>query len=69
MTSIFVTFEGIDYSGKSLQSKLLCDRLQSEQRAVMLLRDPGATRIAEKSRSLLLDKALDEMSAVTELLL
>lgn len=69
MTSIFVTFEGIDYSGKSLQSKLLCDRLQSDHRAVLLLRDPGATRISEKIRTLLLDKALDEMSAVTELLL
>jgi len=69
MTSIFVTFEGIDYSGKSLQSKLLCDRLQSDHRSVLLLRDPGATRISEKIRTLLLDKALDEMSAVTELLL
>ncbi|NLP10188.1 dTMP kinase [bacterium] len=69
MTSFFVTFEGIDYSGKSLQSKLLCERLQSDHRAVLLLRDPGATRISEKIRSLLLDKTLDEMSAVTELLL
>jgi len=69
MAGIFITFEGIDYSGKSLQSRLLVDRLQSLKRTVVLLRDPGATRISEAIRGLLLDKSLHEMSCTTELLL
>ncbi len=64
-----ITFEGIDFSGKSLQAKLLSEKLCSVGCSVLQLRDPGATPISERIRSILLDKAHLEMSPWTELLL
>jgi len=69
MPALFITFEGIDYSGKTLQSRLLSEHLQAMQLPVLTLRDPGATRISEKIRDLLLDETLAEMAPITELLL
>jgi dTMP kinase len=69
LSGVLITFEGIDYSGKSLQSRLLYERLQSLPREVILLRDPGATRISEKIRAILLDRVHLEMAPTTELLL
>lgn len=65
----FITFEGIDASGKSLQAKLLYMRLQNADIDSLLLRDPGATRISERVRDILLDTAHEEMSPWAELLL
>ncbi|NOY58140.1 MAG: dTMP kinase [Calditrichaeota bacterium] len=65
----FVTFEGIDASGKSVQAKLLYQRLQNNGVDSVLLRDPGATRISERVRDILLDNAHEEMSPWAELLL
>ncbi|MBN2410514.1 dTMP kinase [candidate division KSB1 bacterium] len=65
----FVTFEGIDYSGKSVQSKILYQKLVDHQIDTLLLRDPGATAISERIRDILLDKKNHEMSVWTELLL
>ncbi|MBN1996040.1 dTMP kinase [candidate division KSB1 bacterium] len=65
---LFVTFEGIDYSGKSVQAKLLYEACRGKNRC-LLLRDPGATEISEKIRTILLDKTNSEMSPWTELLL
>jgi len=64
-----VTFEGIDASGKSVQAKLLYQRLQNEGVDSVLLRDPGATQISERVRDILLDNAHEEMSPWAELLL
>jgi dTMP kinase len=69
LSGVLITFEGIDYSGKSLQCRLLFERLQSLQREVIQLRDPGATRISEKIRAILLDRVYLEMAPTTELLL
>ena len=69
MSGVLITFEGIDYSGKSLQCRLLFERLQALQRDVLHLRDPGATRISEKIRAILLDRVHLEMAPTTELLL
>jgi dTMP kinase len=52
---MFVTFEGVDGSGKTTQARLLADQLRSEGREVVLLREPGGTALGERVRGLLLD--------------
>ncbi len=66
---MFITFEGLDYSGKSTQVKLLTERLLREGFHVTVERDPGGTEIGERIRSILLDKQTMDMAEVTELLL
>jgi dTMP kinase len=51
---MFVTFEGVDGSGKSTQARLLAERLRSEGREVVLAREPGGTQLGERVRELLL---------------
>lgn len=51
---MFVSFEGIDGSGKSTQAQLLKRYLQRAERAVLLVREPGGTPLAERVRALLL---------------
>ncbi len=65
----FITFEGIDYSGKSVQAKQLLENLKLQNIPCTALRDPGATRISEKIRGILLDNDHNEMTKWTELLL
>lgn len=66
---LFVSFEGIDFSGKSVQARLIEEKLLKEGRNVILIRDPGTTRISERIRDILLDKNHVEMSPWAELLL
>ncbi|HLB00243.1 MAG TPA: dTMP kinase [Bacteroidota bacterium] len=66
---MFITFEGIDYSGKSTQAKLVADRLASAGRKVMLLREPGGTELSERIRALLLDRDAVPIDPLSELML
>jgi len=68
-TPLFISFEGIDGSGKSTQCQMLYHELLDQGYVVHLFREPGGTRISEKIRDILLDKNNSEMSAVTEMLL
>jgi len=51
---MFVTFEGIDGSGKTTQAELLAAALAEEGRAVVAAREPGGTKLGERIRELLL---------------
>jgi dTMP kinase len=66
---MFITFEGIDCSGKSTQATLLAKRLEQSGHRVVLLREPGGTTISEQVRSILLDNKHKEMDRITEFLL
>lgn len=65
----FVTFEGIDGSGKSTQARLLAEALRSKGRDVVLTREPGGSPGAEEIRRLVLEGDPDRWSAETEILL
>jgi dTMP kinase len=65
----FISFEGIDGSGKSTQIKLLADHLHSQGRKVIVTREPGGSTGAEQIRALVLQGEIDRWSAETELLL
>ena len=66
---MFISFEGIDGSGKSTQAKLLVKKLEEENRKVLFLREPGGTEISEQIRNILLNKKNLKMAQITELLL
>lgn len=65
----FISFEGIDGSGKSTQCRLLADALRLAGREVVLTREPGGSPGAEEIRRLVLEGDPDRWSAETELLL
>lgn len=66
---MLLTFEGIDYSGKSTQAKLFYERLRADRRRVEFVRDPGGTAIGEQVRQILLDNSNVGMNERTELFL
>lgn len=51
---MFVSFEGVDGSGKSTQARLLCEWLEELGRSVVSCREPGGTALGERIRELLL---------------
>jgi dTMP kinase len=67
--SLFITFEGIDGSGKSTQAKLLYRRLQTVGVSSLLTREPGGTPLGDKISDLLGWSKTIEITPVAELLL
>lgn len=65
----FITFEGIDGSGKSTQARLLAAVLKAKGVDVVLTREPGGSPGAEEIRRLLVEGAPDRWSPETEILL
>ncbi|WP_370213436.1 dTMP kinase [Roseovarius sp.] len=66
---VFISFEGIDGSGKSTQVRRLADHLQARGLSVRLTREPGGSPGAEDIRKLVLEGAGDRWSPETEILL
>lgn len=66
---MFISFEGIDGSGKSTQARLLAEALRADGREVVLTREPGGSAGAEQIRRLLVEGRTDRWSPETELLL
>ena len=65
----FISFEGIDGSGKSTQATLFLDKLIKKGKQGILVREPGGTPISEAIRNVLLTKGNRQMVARTEALL
>ncbi len=66
---MFITFEGLDFCGKSTQVELLKKYFLEREAKIKILREPGGTEISEKIRDVLLDKKNLNMTAESEILL
>jgi len=69
MSGIFISFEGIDFSGKTEQARRLFETLRAAGYDAELLREPGGVEIAEAIRHILLDAQNSGMTDRTEILL
>jgi len=69
MPGFFITFEGIDFCGKTTQARKLASYLKRKGYDVLLVREPGGNQVAEKIRKVLLSRKNSGMTALTELLL
>ena len=66
---VFITFEGMDGSGKSTQMRRLAERLRGAGRLVLENAEPGGTRIGTLIRRILLDSRNQELRPTAEMLL
>jgi len=63
----FLTFEGLDGSGKSTQLRKLAAHLEAQGLTVTVTRQPGGTRIGDRIRGLILDSKTEHIDPMTEL--
>ena len=66
---MFITFEGIEGSGKTTQIKRLATYLQQKGENCIITREPGGTAIGDKIRAILLNPASSDLAPEAELLL
>jgi dTMP kinase len=64
---LFITFEGLDGSGKTTQLRRLKEWLETNKVEVTATRQPGGTRVGDRIRSLLLDSRTENLSPLAEL--
>jgi len=69
MSGLFITVEGGEGAGKSTQIARMAAWLEEQGHTVVLTREPGGTRLAERLREQLLDRQNEDLGALTELLL
>jgi len=69
MKGRFITFEGSEGCGKSTQSRMLYEYLKKKKKKVIYLREPGATKVSEKIRKILLDARNSAIVPECEMLL
>lgn len=65
----FISFEGIEGSGKSTQAKLLSEFLSNSNIDFLLTREPGGSKVSEKIREILISEEYEKLNSKTELLL
>lgn len=65
----FISFEGIDGSGKTTQIKLLESYLKAQNLPVIVAREPGGTEVGESIRQILLHSKTSQLTPMSELLL
>lgn len=66
MKGFFITFEGVEGSGKSTQVGLLASRLREDGKEIVVTREPGGTRIGELIREITHSKGNVDLTAVSE---
>ena len=66
---LFITFEGIEGSGKSYQGKKLYRNLKKRKIPVIFTREPGGSSSAEKIRKLILTGSKNKFTKTTDTLL
>lgn len=66
---MFITFEGIEGTGKSTQCKLLKEYLESRGMEVLLTREPGGSKIGTELRKMLLNTDNKDITSLSELFL
>jgi dTMP kinase len=67
--SLFITFEGIDGSGKTTQLRLLHEHLRKRGIDTVVAREPGGTQVGEAIRQILLHSETEDLKPLSELLL
>jgi len=65
----FITFEGIEGSGKSYQSKKLFENIKKEKKPVLLTREPGGSATSEEIRKVILSGSKNKFLKTTDTLL
>lgn len=69
MSGFFITFEGIEGTGKTTQAKALTEALKKQGLPVIFTREPGGSKTGDHIRNILADPANTDMTPMTEFLL